>query len=224
MSLSLKWLMNYGKSKGGYDITPNNRHLEDLKILLKDMQKVRKVGQYNGELSLGDLYDEFEKLPSCSCDSKHSYICSCESRCACDNNIGDCNCESRCTTHKVPGCDCDNRCACDSNVGNCSCEGRCACDNNVGNCNCESRCTTHKKTGCSCDNRCACNRNIGSCDCENRCNCVSECSCNSRCSCVLDQPICDPHAVCDRYLPPVCEHHLKPICEVDERRYYADKH
>ena len=66
--LSLIWLKEYAESKGGITITAQSRHLNDLKDLLQNMRTNRGLGSYTGLLSLGDLYDNFSDLASCSCD------------------------------------------------------------------------------------------------------------------------------------------------------------
>lgn len=209
--LSLEELKTHAMSLGGYNITPKANDLQDLKDLLHNMQNLRGLSLYNGELSLGDLKDEFDSLTSCTCDAKavrdsdggktQEIGCSCDNRCSCDSLSG-CSCDSRCTnnslTDSIEGCICNRVqvCQCHGNV--CICVpyvfengntayvyGYCPDQTIAGfGCACRLRCLCNVQYTCECDNRCSCNTQKG-CTCDNRCTCdvVDTCACDTRCSC-----------------------------------------
>lgn len=188
MSLSLRELKEYLKSKGGYSTEPNHSQLQDLKSLVDDMMEQRSgtppssgsgsysgvtctehmpVGDYN--LSLGDI--NTLDIKGCSCNEVNDTTGYCTGRtyrptCSCNVDTY-CDCESR--TY-ASACICNSRtpemCECQSRTGTCTCDMRTACD-------CKTR--TAAAT-------CTCNTRGGTCDCQSR-TYTSTCTCNGRCAC-----------------------------------------
>ena len=206
-NISLRGVKEKAESKQGYTVTPQHRHLQDLKNLLDDLYSVRAGAhcpshtgsEYTGNLSVGDMNQALDnEIAPCSCHERKQTVCDCVNRtgiAACDCNVrtGPCNCQSRTSAAS---------CSCNLRGGACSCDTRT--NAGGGSCWCQSRGSVDESCNyCSCWYNCACNVHYY-CDCQSR---TSQCFCQSRtsaatCSCDVRTSSC----VCaSRTSTPTCD-------------------
>ena len=211
MGLSLFELKTAMTAKQGYTISPQNRHLQDLKVLLNDMYTTRgsagntctghSGASYTGMLSLGDMNTALLSVKPCTCHTVQRALCDCQARtggpiCNCNLRSNVCECQARTTATAA--------CICNTRTSTCSCQSVCV----VCSCNsdgCESGengnpvgaaywCTA-EVVGCDCQARatavvsCQCNLNQ-ICDCQARTTATAACICNTRTSTCSCQSVC----------------------------------